>query len=295
MKYLKYLFMLIMLFTINVYADNYSVDFNKKGKLNITLTDKEENKTIEGVELTLYKIANVSEKEYHLFYEYVDKINCNASLDNLESSTLTNEINSCLNDDIIVMKKMTNKDGVVLFDNLELGLYLVKQTNKVKGYSSINSYLITIPKVVDNKFTYEISSKPKTDILKLIDINVKKIWNTPLSNKNDKENLPRYIEVGLYKNNELISKIKLNKDNNWSYTWEDLEKSDEYSILEVNVPKGYTATYEKIDNTVVITNTKTLVQTGNNYYLALIIGLLGIIFIMLGIFYNLKVKNEQDI
>ena len=174
MKYLKYLFMLIMLFSIDVYADNYSVDFNKKGKLNIALTDKEENKAIEGAELTLYKIANVSEKDYHLFYEYVDKITCNASLDNLESSTLTNEINSCLNDDIIVTKKITNKDGIVLFDNLDLGLYLVKQTNKVKGYSTINSYLITIPKVVDNKFTYEISSKPKTDILRLIDINVKK-------------------------------------------------------------------------------------------------------------------------
>lgn len=295
MKYLKYLFMLIMLFSIDVYADNYSVDFNKKGKLNITLTDKEENKAIEGAELTLYKIANVSEKDYHLYYEYVEGINCNASLDNLESSTLTNEINSCLNDDIIVMKKITDKDGIVLFDNLELGLYLVKQTNKVKGYSTINSYLITIPKVVDNKFTYEISSKPKTDILRLIDINVKKIWNTPLSNKNDKENLPQYIEVGLYKDNELISKIKLNKDNNWSYTWEDLEKSDNYDIIEINVPKGYTATYEKIDNTVVITNTKTLVQTGNNNYLALIIGLFGVTFIMLGIFYNLKVKNEQGI
>ena len=73
MKYLKYLFMLIMLFSIDVYADNYSVDLSKKGKLNITLTDKEENKAIEGAELTLYKIANVSEKDYHLFYEYVDK------------------------------------------------------------------------------------------------------------------------------------------------------------------------------------------------------------------------------
>ena len=30
-------------------------------------------------------------------------------------------------------------------------------------------------------------------------------------------------------------------------------------------------------------------------YLALIIGLFGVTFIMLGIFYNLKVKNEQRI
>ena len=57
MKYLKYLFMLIMLFSIDVYADNYSVDFNKKGKLNITLTDKEENKAIEFMEL-LYEKSN---------------------------------------------------------------------------------------------------------------------------------------------------------------------------------------------------------------------------------------------
>ena len=39
MKYLKYLFMLIMLFSIDVYADKYSVEFNKIGKLIFTLTD----------------------------------------------------------------------------------------------------------------------------------------------------------------------------------------------------------------------------------------------------------------
>ena len=293
MKYLKYLFVLIMLFTINVYADNYSVDFNKKGKLNVTLTDKEENKAIEGVELTLYKIANVLEEDYHLTYEYVDNINCNFSLDNLESTTLTNEINSCLNDNIIVTKKITDKDGLVSFDNLDLGLYLVKQTNKVKGYSSINPYLITIPKVEDNKFTYEISSKPKTDILRLMSLTVKKVWNESLSNKNDLESLPKYVEIGLYRNNELIDKVKLSKDNNWEYTWEDIEKSDDYNVLELNVPKGYIATYEKIDNTFIITNTKTLVQTGNNYYLVVILGTSGIMLILSSIIYN-KYKEHNE-
>ena len=76
MKHLKYLFVLIMLFTTNVFANNYSVDLSASGKINVVLTDKENNESIEGVKLTLYKIANVLEEDYHLTYKYVDNINC---------------------------------------------------------------------------------------------------------------------------------------------------------------------------------------------------------------------------
>ena len=238
MKHLKFILLILMLFTTNVFANNYSVDLSVSGKINVVLTDKENNESIEGVELTLYKIANVLEEDYHLTYNYVDNINCDVSLDNLESKELVDKINLCVSDGLIIDTKITNLDGKVTFDNLSLGLYLVKQTNKVKGYSSINSYLLTIPKVEDNKFIYEINSKPKTDILRLISITVKKVWNEPLSNKNDLESLPMYVEAGLYKNNELIDKVKISKDNNWEYTWEDIEKSDDYNVLELKDRKS---------------------------------------------------------
>lgn len=293
MKHLKFILLILMLFTTNVFANNYSVDLSVSGKINIVLTDKENNESIEGVELTLYKIANVLEEDNHLTYKYIDNINCDVSLDNLESKELSDKINLCVSDDLIIDTKVTDLDGKVTFDNLSLGLYLVKQTNKVKGYSSINSYLLTIPKVVDNKFIYEINSKPKTDILRLMSLTVKKVWNESLSNKNDLNRLPKYVEVGLYKNNELIDKVKLSKDNKWEYTWLDIEKSDDYNVLELNVPNGYIATYEEIDNTFIITNTKTLVQTGNNYYLVVILGSCGIILILSSIIYN-KYKEHNE-
>ena len=292
MKYLKYLFMLIMLFSIDVYADNYSVDFNKKGKLNITLTDKEENKAIEGAELTLYKIANVSEKDYHLFYEYVDKITCNASLDNLESSTLTNEINSCFNDDIIVTKKITNKDGIVLFDNLELGLYLVKQTNRVSGFSKIDPFLVMIPSEIDNKWIYDIESEPKTDIIRTIDLSVKKVWNTTKTNNNDSISLPKSIDIQLLLNDEIIDTVTLSEENNWQYTFSNIEKNDNYVVREVNVPNGYTVTYQKDGNLFIVTNTSSLVHTGQMYWLVGLFLSIGIIFIITSLLYD-RNKNEQ--
>ena len=100
------------------------------------------------------------------------------------------------------------------------------------------------------------------------------------------------IELTDKENNELIDKVKLGKDNNWEYTWLDIEKSD-YNVLELNIPKGYIATYEEIDNTFIITNTKTLVQTGNNYYLVVILGSCGIILILSSIIYN-KYKEHNE-
>ena len=64
MKYLKFILLILMLFTTNVFANNYSVDLSVSGKINIELTDKENNESIEGVELTLYKIANVIPLSY---------------------------------------------------------------------------------------------------------------------------------------------------------------------------------------------------------------------------------------
>ena len=69
-------------------------------------------------------------------------------------------------------------------------------------------------------------------------------------------------------------RITLNKDNDWNYTWNDLSSKYEYTVEEVAVPNGYTASTNektttnnnKITTTVTITNTKSnsgLDDTGN--------------------------------
>jgi len=263
------------------------VDFTKKGSITITLEDLEDNIPIKDAEISLYKVADATSENHNLKFIYTDELSdCNVSLENLKDESLTIAIFNCIGEDTTSIKEISNNEGIVNFTSLDLGLYLVTQSNKVEGYSTFDSFLVMIPQVEDNKWTYDINASPKTEIYKVIDINVSKVWNTT------DNNIPSSIEVGLYRGENLINTIILNKENNWTYTWERIEKSDDYSVLEINVPAGYTDTYRQIDNKFVITNTKTLVQTGFRLWIIELLLLSGLILIVTGIISIKRNKYE---
>jgi len=289
-KYLS-LFIISLLFGNNVvYANvnDHIVDFNKKGTIEITLKETDGTKAIEGAEITLYHVADVLAKDNKLVYTYNESIkDCKADLTNL-SQSLTSEINHCIsNKEVPSQVKVTDKDGKVKFENLELGLYLVKQTKNVSGYSNIDSFIVNIPKNIDNKWTYDIKAEPKTDIIRLMDLTVEKKWDIE-----NGDNTPKYVTIELLKNNEVIDTITLNKDNNWTYTWKQIEESDEYSVREKNIPIGYTATYRQEGNKFIVTNTKSLVQTGQNTSIIFVFAGLGLVSIIFGIIFNKRNKYE---
>lgn len=297
MKRIKIILLSILIFySTNIYAlENNTIDFNSKGSIEITLSEKTDNEKIEGAEILLYKVADAKSENHNLMFEYVDELkSCNASLNDLETKSKSEEIEKCINENIKSLKQITDINGTVKYNDLDLGLYLVKQNNIVEGFSKIDSFLVMIPKIVNNKWIYDIKSTPKTDIIRVIDINVKKVWNTSTSNTNDSIKLPRSIEVELLLNDKVIDTVKLSKDNNWSYTWEDLAKSEEYTIKEINVPKGYTPSYQKDNNTFIVTNTSTLVQTGQMLWIVMLLIITGITFIIISIIYDRK-TNEQNI
>lgn len=286
-KYLS-LFIISLLFSNNVvYASDHVVDFSKKGTIEITLKETDGTKAIEGAEITLYHVADVSVKDNKLVYTYNESIkDCKADLNTL-SQSLTSEINACLNMEIPSQVKSTNKDGKVKFENLELGLYLVKQTKNVKGYSNIDSFIVNIPKNIDNKWTYDIKAEPKTDIIRLMDLIVEKKWDVL-----NGENTPKYVTIELLKNNEVVDSITLNNENNWTYTWNQIEESDQYSVREKDVPIGYTDTYRQEGNKFIVTNTRALVQTGQNTTIIYILAGLGLVSIIFGIIFNKRDKYE---
>ena len=143
-----------------------------------------------------------------------------------------------------------------------------------------------MPKFEDNKWTYEINATPKVDIIRLFDLTVKKEWN--VSSDSD---TPNEVTVELLKDEVLIETVTLSKENNWEYTWEQIEVSDEYNVREINVPEGYTPTYKKIENTFIITNSKTLVQTGQMTWITSLLVITGLLFIIIGIVYDKKETN----
>ena len=91
---------------------------------------------------------------------------------------------------------------------------------------------------------------------------VSKVWD---DNNNQDGKRPTSIQVQLNADGTpKRSPVTLHEANDWSYTWSGLDKYDagtenEYTVKEINVPTGYTASYSK--DTFVITNTHILVKT----------------------------------
>lgn len=292
---IKYFIIFIMLLilsnqTVLANTNNNIIDFSKTGTVEITLKESSDNTPITGAEITIYQIANATSKNNNLVFVYHENItDCESDLSNLENENLSKEIDKCIkNINLPSQTNKTNDEGIVIFDELRLGLYLVKQTNKVEGYSNITSFLVAIPQVQDNKWTYDINAIPKTDIIRIMDLSVKKVWN----DSTNLETHPKSVTIELYKGTELIDTIILDEDNNWIYTWKDIEKSDEYSVKEINIPEGYTDNYRQEGNNFIVTNTKILVQTGTNLLAIELLAALGIIFIIIGIICEKRKKYE---
>lgn len=288
MKKIKYLLIgLLIMIPGMVKADTGIVDFEGRGTIELLLKESTDGTMVPGAEISIVKIAKAIDKNNNLAFEYVDEISdCSLLVDEIKD--VSSELLECIDkSNLKYDKKITDNNGMVKFNNLELGLYLIKQTNKLEGYSSFLPFLIMIPEFIDDEWNYDIEATPKTDIIKLMDITVRKEWNIS-SNKM----IPEEIEVQLIRGSQVIDTIKLNKDNDWKYTWEELEVSDEYRVLEVNVPDGYTASYRNEDGVFIIVNTDTLIKTSSNTWLIQGLALLGIIIITIGIICEKKECHE---
>ena len=252
-------------------------DSTALGSVSVRLSDPESGEPIAGAELSLYYAATV-------------KLN---SLGNL-AYTFTPEFESCgaaINDPSLIRvlggyvssnlpaaaEAVTDADGKARFSALPLGLYFVKQTGAVKGYSDCRSFLVTVPYKTDGGYQYDVNASPKTEVEKLVDITVKKVWNT-----DDSTPITDSVTVQLVRDGNIVATATLNGQNNWSTVFEDMPKSDAYTIVEQNVPKGFTATYTQNGLEFTVTNTASLIDTGQLVWPIPILALAGMFFVAVG-------------
>lgn len=166
----------LVLTTTLAYAAHPYVDVNKKGS--ITFTMKTANgRPVNGAELSIYKVASVTEDDGNYYFEllYNFKEMGNVSLPDFPfiktDSTFTAELAESMRDyvnghDIPVTAKVEiESDGTATIDNLEVGLYLVVQSNRVSGYSPISPFLVSIPQYIDETgnehYEYKVDAYPK--------------------------------------------------------------------------------------------------------------------------------------
>lgn len=102
---------------------------------------------------------------------------------------------------------------------------------------------------VDWVFTAEQFVQPKT-------LTVKKVWS------DNGKNRPTSVTVALYDGKTQAQTVTLSDSNNWTYTWQQLDGLGDWNVKELQVPKGYRATYQVKGEITTITNTASLIQTG---------------------------------
>ena len=110
-----------------------------------------------------------------------------------------------------------------------------------------------------------------------VDLTVVKKWDDTAENSR-----PTSVKVTLYNGNTAVETVALSDSNNWTYTWQNLDGNGIWQVQESNIPAGYTPSYSVSDGVVTITNTATLIQTGQLNWPIPVLGVLGILLLALG-------------
>ena len=266
-----------VLFVMPMTAFAQDFDSNRVGSISVTLMDQDGKTPITGAELSLYYVATVSlNSKNNLSYTFTNEFkNCGCALDD---PALSVKLNAFVKENSISAEKLvTDVHGNVTFANLPLGLYFVQQTNTVAGYAPCTSFLVTVPNHNTSDYVYDVNASPKTDIARLTDITIKKVWNTDASAKATDS-----VTIQLIRDGIVVETAILSAQNDWQVMYTDMPESDAYSIVEVNVPEGFTVTYSQSGYVFTVTNSASLIQTGQLIWPIPVLSICGILLIAVG-------------
>ena len=257
------------------YAQTFEPD--RMGSVSVTLVDRDSKTPIVGAELSVYYVATVGlNSEDHLSYTFRDEFkDCGCALEDPE---LPAKLEAFIQEHASSAEKLvTDGQGSVVFTNLPLGLYFVRQTNTVAGYAPCRSFLVTIPSFDGKGYVYDVNASPKTDVTKLTDITIKKVWNTDAISKAADSVTVQFLREGA-----VVETATLSDQNNWQIVYKDMPESDGYSVVEINVPEGFTATYSQSGYAFTVTNSSTLIETGQMIWPIPVLAMAGLCLIAVG-------------
>lgn len=211
---------------------------------------------------------------------------------------------------MIVCKGTVTKQSF-LIDYTKLGIY--KYTVTIQGgdyplaeYGEDLTYHVTIC-VTNNSdntgFNVEVSARLNGETEKS-DITDTNLYLDPMQLKvvkkwiDQKSSRPSSIRVDLLCDGEVVEgeALTLSARNNWQAAWDNLDPRRNYSVKETKVPAGYTVTYkmEAKNNLWIITNTGSLLQTGQLNWPIPVLCAGGFLLLAVGLVMIFRKKEEND-
>ena len=253
-------------------------DPEKTGSISVTLTEQYDKQPIVGAELSVYCVATAHMNgDGNLSYVYTESFkNSGIAMD--DPSIATKLDGFVLENNVSSIKITTDKNGTATCKALSLGLYFVRQSGAVEGFAPCTPFMVTVPGKNAEGYVYHVNASPKTEVARLTSITIKKVWNTDAATQAAEQ-----VTVQLLRNGNVVKAATLNKQNNWQVTYTDMPESDAYSIREINIPKGFTATYRQTGYVFTVTNTPALAQTGQRIWPIPVLAVSGMVLLAVGI------------
>jgi hypothetical protein len=228
--------------TFAVYADGYTVDVKY---------------IADGVDFDIYAVADITDEENYNIKENFAIYPISLEDENAARTLLY----YAKRDNTAIYKtEKTNAENRAVFEGVERGMYLLYGkiiTLNNRKYTAL-PVLFTVTDsdlVIDEKF----SSVPvggssgggendKTE-KDTTEISVLKVWKNT-ENKTT-------VTAQLLCDGEVYDEAELDEDANWRYTWKNLPKLNEWTVVEKEVPDGFEVSIETNGDVFVITNTGT--------------------------------------
>lgn len=213
----------------------------------------------------LYKIAYVSDDYTYTVTPTFESLGL--VLNGIQSNSEWNVIRSTVEAYIIASNieptcsVLTNGNGEACFDMLKTGLYLsvVGQTVSDDLRFNFDSALISLPDIDENgRMKYQVEASAKGEALppitpdEKIQLKVLKLWR----GDEGKSDRPKSIEVDIFRDGIIYQTVVLSESNNWSYTWDTKDDGTSWTVIEKNVPSGYTMSVEDRGQSFILTNTR---------------------------------------
>ncbi len=285
---------MFFLLPINAYASTADavepVQLNQPCSLEITY---QKNQVFTGIDVTIWQATVLTQE-----LEYITHENFAAYSVDLSSLKTPSEFDSAANtlytcavaDQIPGITVKTDDAGKARFENLSCGMYLVAPVNVDHTYFS--AMLVAVPDVgSDGLWNYDVKAQPKSTTETPpseteVEYQVTKLWK----DRGNETQRPSSVESEIYKDGTLVETVILNEQNNWSYRWSALDDGSVWTVLERNVPQGYTMKLTQNEYSFLIENTKPgdpdIPQTGDDsnimlYVALMIVSSFGIIVLLI--------------
>ena len=285
-------------------------DLSQKPSLTITYEDNDV--ALEGAEFDIYLVARMTMGGGFTLSDAFSDMPVDLgdlNIENLQQLASTLEIYTLNKQIEPTGSDAVGSNGQVTFEDLEPGLYLVLGKTFTFKDSKYNAkpFLLSLPYTNESdgqwiydahvlaKFTMDTSSD------EFVERKVLKVWK----DTGNESKRPANITVSLLRNGEVYDTVLLSKENNWKYSWKQLSADDTWTVIE-DVPAGYTVTIVREGITFVVTNTKPpdtpppppdnppdLPQTGQLWWPVPILGILGLLMIIAGLFFRRGAGDES--